>query len=123
MHTYVLVYVDMYVPWLIWSGHARETLRKCSDNEHQDGSEVHHWEMPVTQDYGTHESTYMLNDILKVVEQQFSPFTFQLGPPAVVQTLHFREFIVKLALKQSNVLPIRNRYICSGSGWCTFANI
>lgn len=53
----------------------------------------------------------MLNDILKVVEQQFSPFTFQLGPPAVVQTLHFREFIVKLALKQSYVLPIKKHTV------------
>lgn len=100
-----------------------QAISECSDNEHQDGSEVHHWEMPVTQDYGTHESRFMLNDILKVVEQQFSPFTIQLGPPAVVQTLHFREFIVKLVLKQSYVLPIKNSYICSGSGWCTFANI
>jgi len=44
--------------------------------------------------------TRMGLNILKVAEQQFSPFTFQLGPPAVVQTLYFREFIVKLALKQ-----------------------
>lgn len=53
----------------------------------------------------------MLNDILKVAEQQFSPFTFQLGPPAVVQTLYFREFIVKLALKQSYVVPIKHSVI------------
>lgn len=66
---------------------------------------MYYREMPITQDYGTHESRFMLNDISKVVEQQFSPFTFQLGPPAVVQTLHFREFIVKLALKQSYVVP------------------
>lgn len=40
------------------------------EHEYQDGAEVHHKDMPIIQDYDTHEkSWFMLNGVLNVIVQ------------------------------------------------------
>lgn len=88
MAQHVSIPICMCLHWYDWV--MSELPSAVYEHEYQDGAEVYHRDMPIIQDYDTHEkSWFMLNGFLNVIVQSLSPSTFQLGPPAVTQALQF----------------------------------